>query len=340
LLLAGLYVTAVQFAFNSADLWLPLATPLLIQLPLALFTGLLAQYLLGRRRGKRLSKAVSYYLPEKIARELTEKELDPSSLDKLVYGVCLATDMAGFTTISERMTPDKLAVFMNDYFDTLADALKRHHVDVTEFHADSIMCSWTADNPESLLRYHPVLASLAVVDAVNQFSAKVGTKLYPRVGLEEGWFYLGHQGGGGRMGYSIVGDCANTASRHESLNKHLGTHILVSRSIAEDPGNPPLLLRPLGQFILVGKSEPTRLVEIIARRELAIASQIRLCERFAEALETLKSGQLAQASSLFGTILQDYPDDGPARFYLTRCEALTQRASLPEQLDVVLMDVK
>jgi adenylate cyclase len=238
------------------------------------------------------------------------------------------------------MSPDKLAVFMNDYFDTLADALKRHEVDVTEFHADSIMCSWTADKPEALVRCNPVLASLAVVDAVNQFSARVGTQLYPRVGLEEGWFYLGHQGGGGRMGYSIVGDCANTASRHESLNKHLGTHILASRSIAEDPGNPPLLLRPLGQFILVGKSEPTRLVEIIARRELASASQIRLCERFAEALETLKSGKLAQASSLFGTILQDYPDDGPARFYLARCHTLTQRASLPEPLDVVLMDVK
>ncbi|MGH8508999.1 MAG: CHASE2 domain-containing protein, partial [Gammaproteobacteria bacterium] len=68
LVLAILYAAAAHWMFNQNDLWLPLATPLLAQFPIALFIGLLGQYFLERRRGQRISQAISYYLPENIAR--------------------------------------------------------------------------------------------------------------------------------------------------------------------------------------------------------------------------------------------------------------------------------
>ncbi|MGH8523787.1 MAG: CHASE2 domain-containing protein, partial [Gammaproteobacteria bacterium] len=212
LLLATIYAVAGHWMFNQNDLWLPMATPLLAQFPIALFTGLLGQYLLERRRGQRISQAISYYLPENIARDLTENRLDPSAANKVVYSTCLATDMSGFSTIAEKLGPGELASFLNDYFDTLAQPLKRHHVDVTEFRADAIMCAWTAAEPNAGARAKAVFAALEAAEAIARFKERHGMLVAKlRIGLESGWIYVGHAGGGGHFVYSIVGDCANTA---------------------------------------------------------------------------------------------------------------------------------
>ena len=143
--LAALFGLAAQTAFNDSAIIWPIATPLLVQAPLALFIGLLGQYLLERRRGQRISDAINYYLPDDIARDLSQDKFDTDKLNKVVYSTCLATDMAGFSTIAEQLPPGELAVYLNDYFETLAAPLKRHGVHVTEFRADAIMCAWTAD---------------------------------------------------------------------------------------------------------------------------------------------------------------------------------------------------
>ncbi|MCI0430338.1 MAG: CHASE2 domain-containing protein, partial [Rhodospirillales bacterium] len=136
--LMAAYAVIIQWRFNEADLWLPLAVPALVQLPLALLIGLMGQYLLERRKERQIARAISYYLPENIVKDLTEKQINPDSVNKVVFGTCLATDMSGITRLSESKAPTELAPFMNEYLDALAQALKRHAVDVTEFHADTI----------------------------------------------------------------------------------------------------------------------------------------------------------------------------------------------------------
>ena len=337
--LAGLYGATVQFGFDRADVWLPLATPILIQFPMALLIGLGGQYLLERRQKRQVSQAISYYLPENVARDLTEKGLDPGSLNKVMYGTCLATDMSGFTTIAEKMPPKDLASFMNAYFDTLAEPLKRHNVDITEFHADAIMCAWTATQPDAMVRREAVMAALGVVEAIDRFNGQhAPLQLYARIGLEDGSIYVGHTGGGGHFAYSILGDCANTASRIEGLNKHVGTHLLATQSVVENLDD--LLLRPLGQFQFVGKREPTPVVEILAREATERNTELRLCERFAEALDVFGAEQWAKAAHLFEAVLRDYRDDGPARFYLARCRRYQTESAPPEDPSVIRMDTK
>ena len=140
----ALYAAGLQWQFNVADFWLPLATPVLVQLPLALMIGLMGQYLLERRKEEHLTRAIRYYLPENIVRDVTETRVDPATLNRVVFGTCLATDMSDFIALAETKPPRELAVFMNEYFDALAGVLKRHGVDVMEFRADMIMCAWIA----------------------------------------------------------------------------------------------------------------------------------------------------------------------------------------------------
>ncbi|MGH8604017.1 MAG: tetratricopeptide repeat protein, partial [Gammaproteobacteria bacterium] len=98
-----------------------------------------------------------------------------------------------------------------------------------------------------------------------------------------------------------------------------------------------LLLRPLGDFRLVGKSEAIPIVEILSTTN---GAQALLCERFSEAIEILKTGQWVKAAEFFEAILRDYPDDGPARFHLARCRRYQSGSRAPDSPHVVAMDVK
>jgi adenylate cyclase len=155
IVVAAIYGYFAQDLFNDNQLWLPLATPLLVQFPLALFVGLLAQYLQQRHKVKHISEAISLYVPAEVSKALTGSNLKPESVDQVTFSTCLATDMQGFSTIAEHMRPGELAEFLNDYFDTLAKPLSDHDVTVTEFRADAIMCAWTGDESDPEIRRRP-----------------------------------------------------------------------------------------------------------------------------------------------------------------------------------------
>lgn len=338
-IVTSLYGALIQWRFNVADVWLPLAIPVLLQLPLALLLGLMGQYLLERRKKRQMAQAISYYLPENIVKDLTEKRINPDSVNKVVFGTCLATDMSGFTTLSESMSPKELAIYMNEYFEVLAQVLKRHAVDVTEFHADTIMCAWTAPGKSPAVARKAVDAAIEVSTTIQQFARERGSVLLkPRIGLQDGDFYLGHTGGGGRLLYSILGDPANTAARLESLNKHMGTRILAADSVVKDADG--LLLRPLGTIRLVGKADPVSVVEIIGAQSSATAGQLAMCEEFAGALAAFQNKEWAIAAGRFEALAQKYADDGPTKLYLARARKYAAEGPPDGDPAVIQMDQK
>jgi len=115
-----------------------------------------------------------------------------------------------------------------------------------------------------------------------------------------------------------MGDMINTATRIQGLSKYLGTQILASKAAVGDLQH--ILMRPVGDFLLVGKSEPVSVVELLARTHEATAQMALLCERFAQALDAYRTRRWRSAASQFSEILTLSPEDGPSRFYLKRCE--------------------
>ena len=339
MVVATVYGYYAQVLFNDSQLWLPLATPVLLQFPLALVTGLLAQYLQQRHKVKHISEAISLYVPAEVSRVLTGGELNPEKINQVTYSTCLATDMQGFSTIAEHMRPGELAEFLNDYFDTLAKPLSDHDVTITEFRADAIMCAWTGEETDVEVRRKPVLASLQAADAIEDFKARhdaFETSL--RIGLETGEVFVGHSGGGGHFVYSIVGDCANTASRIEGLNKHMGSQILATNTTIE--GFDDLLVRPIGDFIFVGKTEALAIFEILNLASDATRRQSEICERFARGIELFRAADWKRSLREFRSILQDFPNDGPSRFYSAQCQQRLKAEALPENPCVINMSQK
>jgi adenylate cyclase len=337
--LAALYAGVLQWRFNEADLWLPLATPLLVQVPLALLIGLLGQYLLKRRKEEQMTRAIRYYLPDTIVKDLAQRQVDPTTLNRVVFGTCLATDMSDFISLAESKSPHELAIFMNEYFDALAQALKRHGVDVMEFRADMIMCAWITSTRSAAICRKGMEAAIEVSEIITRFAQQHGSRHFtPRVGLQDGDIYVGHTGGGGRFLYSIVGDTANIAARLESLNKHLGTHVLAAESVVQDANG--LLLRPLGAFRLRGKADPTSIFEILGRHDGARAEHLDLCVRFAEGLAAFQRKEWQRAAILFEAISKLYVEDGPSRFYWAHSQRYAEEAPAFEEAAVIQMSEK
>ena len=201
------------------------------------------------------------------------------------------------------------------------------------------MCAWTGQESDKEVRRKPILASLQAVDALEEFRSRhAAFDSSLRIGMETGEVYIGHSGGGGHFGYRVVGDCANTASRIEGLNKYVGTKILATESLVDDFDD--FLTRPMGQFVFVGKTKPLTIIEILNLSNEATEKQNDLCERFARAIEYFMLGDWKMAARKFESILETFADDGPARFYLAQCRQRIEHP--PESVDpaVIYMDTK
>jgi adenylate cyclase len=246
--------------------------------------------------------------------------------------------MSDFIALAETKAPRELAVFMNTYFDALAQALKRHGVDVIEFRADMIMCAWIAPVQSSAICRKAVDAAIEAREVIAGFALQHGSRHFtPRIGLHCGDVYVGHTGGGGRFLYSIVGDTANTAARLEGLNKHLRTHVLAAETVVQEANG--LLLRPLGFFRLRGKSDATPIIEILGRLESAKPEHTHLCTQFADGLAAFQRKEWLRAASLFRTIVERM-EDGPSRYYWLRCQQYAAEPPPDDWPAVIHMDEK
>lgn len=334
----GAYFYLAGQIFARESLWLPVATPVAVQLAMAVVAGLLGQYVIERRQKLRVGAELAQFLPAHLVEDLTKGRLDPGKINQVVHGVCLATDMSGFSSISERKSPGELARFMNDYFETIAAVLKSCKVDVTEFHADTIMCAWIGEPDDDEIRRRALTAAIEVVEAIEHFSAEDETvSLTARVGLQDGAFYLGHTGGGGRMTYSILGDPANSAARLEGLNKRLGTRVLAAGTVTQ--GLSGFDLRPLGEFMVVGKANVVPVVEVagLAKGDPAVTD---LHDGFAAGLAAFSREQWAAAAAAFESLASRFPEDRASRFYLEICNRYVKDGAPEKQAAILSMTEK
>ena len=292
-----------------------MATPLMLLIPTAVLLGFASQNSFVRRQRQRVLRALGNYVPAKVAKTFADRATEPSTVRETVYATCLAADAEGFTAVAEGMMPEAAASFLNAYFEALAEPLKRHGADLTQFHADSIMCAWTGPRPDPALRSKACLAAADALEAVRGFNERYAPlHLGVRFGLHTGRVFVGHAGGGGHFIYGIVGDIANTASRIEQLNKQLGTRLLATEEVVA--GLDDILFRPLGDFWFAGKRSSVPVVEVLCPVRDATMAQLSLCARFEMAIEAFRGERWAEAESHFQGIHRDYPNDGPARFYL------------------------
>lgn len=143
-------------------------------------------------------------------------------------------------------------------------------------------------------------------------------RLPTRIGLHCGHMLLGSVGAGAHYEYRAVGDIVITATRIEGLNKLLGTRILVSEEGLEQVDG--FSTRELGEFLLVGKTKPLVVHELLGRLGEVNGQQRGLCADFAEALAAFRTRCWVEAIEKFEKCIAHYEGDGPSLFYKNLCE--------------------
>jgi len=317
--LSALYLMLAWYQFNQAAIWYPLASPLFIQAPVAFLAAILWKYFDTHREQQNIKEAFGYYLPEKVVDQLAKNVAHIQSGAKIVYGTCLCTDAEQYTTLSEGMDPEELRVLLNKYYETVFEPVRTHGGIVSDVKGDSMMALWTTTHPDAQLRNQACLAALEISRAVDQFNKNSDAFQLPtRIGLHSGHLSLGSVGAINHFEYRAVGDIVNTVSRIESLNKQLGTSILVSADVLHQVDD--FHTRELGGFFMSGKSKPVVLHELICLKDESSEKHRNLCDFFAEALRAYRGQSWEKAIDKFKASLQISKQDGPSLFYLRLCE--------------------
>ena len=334
--LGTIYLFSAQHQFTQAGMWYPLVFPLFFQPPFAFFGTVLWKHFETNRERQNMRRAIGNYLSNEIVDHLAKNKANLMKIGEIVYGTCLFTDAANYTTVSEAMDPRKLSEFMDKYFEAIFKPVKQHGGLVVDLKGDSILAVWKAKQPDAALRRQACLAALRILEAVGDFHqspeiqdfiAQVARRskhspehltLPTRIGVHSGEIRLGTVGAMDHYEYRLTGDTVNTASRLEGLNKHLGTQILVSEEVVDQLDD--FLTREVGRFLVAGKSKPVVVHELICRLEECSEGQKRLCEIFSEALNACRRQSWGEAKEIFQESMSLYGQDGPSKFFISKCE--------------------
>lgn len=319
--LGGGYAGLALLGFSRLGIWLPVAVPLLIQLPLS---WLMAMFWAQRDLLKERLRILAFvrrvfpqwmsFLPATPGQWDPEQTASQSAAERDVAGLCLATDIEGYTAIAAHHTPRQMWELLNAYYQVLGRPVAEHDGIIADVTGDAMMAVWI-DLPTETQRLAACLAALEMKQAVERFNntSKLGP-IYTRIGLYEGEMTLGRLDAGEGSHFRAIGDTVNAASRIQGVNKFLGTHILASETIAARLSN--IYCRPVGSFALVGRHEPVALVEVVGIATEVTAEQTAVYQQFSHGLNAFQQGQWPEAAAIFQNLLEKHRVDGPSRFYL------------------------
>ena len=317
--LSALYLAAAAHQFKAFAGWYPVILPLTIQSPLAFFAAIVWKSIEANKERQNIRKALQNYLPDRVIDQLARKVGDPKTGRQLVYGICLYTDAEQYTALSETMDPEELGSFMNRYFEFLFKPIKEHGGIVSNIVGDSMLALWVTEKPDASLRIQACQAALDVARAVDQFNrTSPKPKLPTRIGLHSGYLLLGNVGALDHYEYHPIGDIVNTATRIEGLNKYLGTRVLATEEVIHQLDR--FFTRELGQFLMVGKTRPLSIHELVCPMEESSETQRRQGEMFGRVLDAFRNRSWDEAIERAEASIGLFGKDGPSLFYQKLCE--------------------
>jgi class 3 adenylate cyclase len=202
----------------------------------------------------------------------------------------LFSDIRGFTAFSERLAPEDLVVFLNDYLGHMTRCIEYCDGRVDKFIGDAVMALFSLPRPREDDAERAALAALMMQAELERFNRKMpaGTpELRIGVGLHLGPVVAGLIGSPQKRSYTVIGDAVNTASRLEGMTKQLGASILVSSEIYQRFPDPERFwLRPLGRYCPKGRGAAVEVAELVGEVDRSTVSR-RLREEIEEASTAL-----------------------------------------------------
>jgi len=250
------------------------------------------------------------------------------------------SDLAGFASISEKMTPAELVAFMNEYLSAMTDIIESRGGYVDKYIGDSIVAVFGAPADDSDHASNAARAALgcrARLDELNRDSAAFkGYDVAHRMGLNSGAALVGNIGSRRRFNYSVMSDAVNVASRLEGANKYYRTTIAASEMTVALTGS-TFTWRELDAIRVKGRATPVKIYELLAEAGEETPQQAAAATAYVQGLAYWRNREFDAAAKCFGRVADV---DRPSALFLNRANAFASHPPGPDWEPVTTLDAK
>ncbi len=314
-----LYEFCAIFFFDQNIILNLVYPPLAIMLAYPLFYA--GSYAIETRERKKVESAFGKYLsPVVVSHLLKNKEsVELGGVEKEL--TIFFSDIRGFTTLSEKLSPSELVATLNEYFDAMSTIVITHNGIVDKYIGDAIMAFWGAPNVNEKHARDAVLSALAMKKEMKKIKARFavrGIDIDIGMGINTGQVIVGNIGSHSRFDYTVIGDAVNLASRVEGLTKEYGVLLLITAHTKRHLDN-SFVCRELDLVAVKGKTEPVALFEVVGMLEDVEYDTTEFISIYSRGLTLYRQGEFADAKAKF-TESYAMKHDKASKLMMVRCE--------------------
>jgi len=296
---------AIGVLMYRASYWWPIVSPL-IAAATAVTAAIVFIYTTESKQRRFIRSAFSRYLSNDVIERLL-KDPDQLKLGGEVRELTIFfSDVKGFSSISERLSPSSITALLNDLLSEIAQIIQSEAGTLDKYMGDGVVAFWNAplEQPD-----HAVRAVRAAIRCQRRFAEREehfralagGHPVEVRIGINTGKVLVGNLGSPERFDYSVMGDDANLAARLEGANKAFGTHILASLETWSRT-NGQFKGRALGRVMVVGRETPVQIVEPLCFADEPLPASAL---KFIAAIAMVGEGRVEQAIAQLESLTDD-----------------------------------
>ena len=227
-------------------------------------------------REKRMKTTMYRYLTPHVAEQVMALGEDALMVGERKEVTILFSDIRGYTTLTENLGAAEVVSLLNQYFETMVEAVFNHEGTLDKFIGDALMAVFGAPLP--LIENHAwkaVQAALEMRKRLEEFNLRRIIQAQPQIhigiGLSSGEVVSGNIGSHKRMDYTVIGDGVNLSSRLEAVTKEYGCDIVLSEftyRLCSDR----IWVRQLDKIRVKGKHQAVNIYELISDRSTPLDS--------------------------------------------------------------------
>jgi len=214
------------------------------------------------RDKRRIRSMFGTYVSPRVVDQILDNPPELGGVDKEI--TVFFSDIRGFTTISERMSPQELVKLLNMYLTAMTDIILKYEGTLDKYEGDAIMCFWGAPIPQEDHALRACKCAVEQIEALRTLNETLPEeyRLNIGIGINSGRMTVGNMGSMQRMDYTLIGDNVNLGARLEGTNKQYLTNIIISENtygLVRDN----VLARELDNIRVKGKNKPVLIYELI-----------------------------------------------------------------------------
>ncbi len=321
--LAALYIYFQHYMFIEKKMLLDILYPLIAII--LVYGGIaLYKYAIEAKEKAYVRKAFEQYLSPVIIRQIVEYPGQLKLGGEEVNVTAFFSDIKGFSTFSETMTPTALVDLLNEYLSEMTDIVMDCGGTLDKYQGDALLAFFGApfrhDDHEIRACRAALMNQKRLTELREKWKSEGKVEIYVRIGLNTGTMLVGNMGSRQRFDYTMMGDEANLAARLEGANKQYGTAIMLSDSTYQ-PAKKEFEFRELDHIRVVGRSTPVCVYELLEFKGKLTPERAEWLKTYEHAYGLYRLHKFEEAVRVFEKVIEINEDDAASSHLIDRCRS-------------------